>query len=128
MPEEGTIRNDYSANFVDSGLKTLPSAWIGNTAPETRLIEHPRLRRLTALKAALAQYAAIPRTYLQADLRAWIPTAQAIPNLGVLETLGYDVILLDPPLFSYAWNAPHDPQIYPSWSWDDIAPVSYTHL
>lgn len=121
VPEEGTIRNDYSANFVDSGLKTLPSAWIGNTAPETRLIEHPRLRRLTALKAALAQYAAIPRTYLQADLRAWIPTAQAIPNLGVLETLGYDVILLDPPLFSYAWNAPHDPQIYPSWSWDDIA-------
>ncbi|KAL4401668.1 hypothetical protein ACI68E_001313 [Malassezia pachydermatis] len=38
-PDDQTIRNDYSMHFVDTGLTTVPGAWIQNVTRETRFIE-----------------------------------------------------------------------------------------
>lgn len=65
----------------------------------------------------MVRYTAIPPTYFPMDLRSWL--TQPTPSLGVLEALQYDVIVLDPPLTSYAWDAPQDASA--CWSWDDIA-------
>lgn len=121
-PDAHTVRNDYGARFVDSGLVTPPSAWVPTS--DARAAEHPKRRRLLDLKAALVQASAIPRTYLCADLRAWLdPHA----SLGVLEAVGYDVILIDPPLFSYAWRAPHETR-HACWTWDEVAQLPIPRL
>ncbi|WFD21652.1 mRNA (2'-O-methyladenosine-N(6)-)-methyltransferase [Malassezia equina] len=123
--DDQTVRNDYSAFFVDSGLEVPPGAWIQNPGMMTRFAEHPKLRHLLDLKAQLVDAAAIPPTYLRADLRAWLP-APTPPNLGVLETLRYDVILVDPPLASYAWAAPHE--AHACWTWDEIGALPVPQL
>ena len=82
-PGAHTVRNDYGACFVDSGLVTPPSAWVPTS--DACAAEHPKRRRLLDLKAALVQASAIPRTYLQADVRTWLdPHA----SLGVLDGTG----------------------------------------
>jgi len=121
-PDAHTVRNDYGACFVDSGLVTPPSAWVPTS--DACAAEHPKRRRLLDLKAALVQASAIPRTYLQADVRTWLdPHA----SLGVLEAVGYDVILIDPPLFSYAWRAPHESR-HACWTWDEVAQLPIPRL
>ena len=77
------------------------------------------------LKAQLVSAAAIPPTYLRADLRTWLP-APTPPDLGVLEMLRYDVILVDPPLAAYAWAAPHE--AHACWTWDEIAALPLPQL
>ncbi|CCU99942.1 unnamed protein product [Malassezia sympodialis ATCC 42132] len=121
--DEQTVRNDYSAFFVDSGLQVPPGAWIQNPGVRGRFAEY--LRYLLDLKAQLVSAAAIPPTYLRADLRTWLP-APTPPDLGVLEMLRYDVILVDPPLAAYAWAAPHE--AHACWTWDEIAALPLPQL
>lgn len=62
---------------------------------------------------------------MRADLRAWLPTPVP-PHLGALETLRYDVILVDPPLEAYAWAAPHE--THACWTWDEIGALPIPQL
>ncbi|KAJ3410072.1 N6-adenosine-methyltransferase subunit mettl14 [Chytridiales sp. JEL 0842] len=82
----GVLRNDYSQNFINTGLR--PQNYIRETL-ETRFYEYPKLRELITLKRDLAKGWATPPLFLKADLS----------NFD-LKTLGckFDVILIDPPL------------------------------
>lgn len=124
--EEDILYNNYNQHFVDSRLRTLPGSWVQNVAPETRFSEHPKLRRLLEAKAQLVDQASIPPTYLCTDLRAWqTPDRAALPL--ELQGMTYDVIVLDPPLASYAWDEPSLPRT-PCWTWDEIAALPVPQL
>ncbi|PKI83328.1 mRNA (2'-O-methyladenosine-N(6)-)-methyltransferase [Malassezia vespertilionis] len=127
-PEEEVIRNDYNQYFIDSGLVTLPASWIMNTSYEKRFYEHPRLQRLLAAKRELVETHSIPATYCKTDLRTWMPTVDrphALPP--ELRRMQYDVILLDPPLASYAWDEPGHVR-ESSWTWDEIEALPIPQL
>ncbi|TDL26989.1 MT-A70-domain-containing protein [Rickenella mellea] len=93
VPEEETIRNDYSQHYVDSG--DWPQNWVLGAEPERRFEEYPKQQRLLALKKAAVNEAALPAAYL------------TISQLSDVNPLKFDVILIDPP-FSTSFN------------WDDL--------
>ncbi|CDO70412.1 hypothetical protein BN946_scf184999.g53 [Trametes cinnabarina] len=93
VPEEETIRNDYSQHYVDSG--EWPQNWVLGADPEHRFEEYPKQQRLLALKKAAVKQHALPPTFL--------PFAE----LSSLHPSKFDVILIDPPFSS-------------SFSWDDL--------
>ncbi|KAA1123617.1 hypothetical protein PGTUg99_020923 [Puccinia graminis f. sp. tritici] len=128
IPEEETIRNDYSLNYVLTGSR--PQNHIQNTALETRFAEYPKLKKLLQLKRSLVTSHAHPPTYIQADLR---PNRPDSFNLLELSPARFDVILLDPPLKEYVENypalsnepsiagcggPPDQPRDY--WDWDEL--------
>lgn len=128
IPEEETIRNDYSKHYVLTGSR--PQNHIQNTDLDTRFVEYPKLKKLLQLKKALVANHAHPPTYLQVDLRPSRPNSF---NLLDLHPTRFDVILLDPPLKEYVDLYPHladHPSISscggpigqerPYWSWDDL--------
>ncbi|KIP10153.1 hypothetical protein PHLGIDRAFT_39604, partial [Phlebiopsis gigantea 11061_1 CR5-6] len=89
VPEEETIRNDYSQRYVDGG--EWPQDWVLGADPEHRFEEYPKQQRLLALKkASVAQHALAPR---------YLPFA----SLSSLNPSKFDVILIDPP-FSSSFN------------------------
>ncbi|EKM61498.1 uncharacterized protein PHACADRAFT_82400 [Phanerochaete carnosa HHB-10118-sp] len=93
VPEEETIRNDYSQRYVDGG--EWPQNWVLGADPERRFEEYPKQQRLLALKkASVAQHALAPR-YL------------SFSSLSSLNPSKFDVILIDPPFSS-------------SFTWDDL--------
>ncbi|POW23451.1 hypothetical protein PSHT_00123 [Puccinia striiformis] len=144
IPEEETIRNDYSLNYVLTGSR--PSNHIQNTALETRFAEYPKLKKLSQLKRSLVASHAHPPTYIQADLRTDRPNSF---NLLDLSPARFDVILIDPPLEEYVETYPDLPIKDPSisgcggpkgeerdfWNWEELeslplpqiaaSPVSY---
>ncbi|KAN0065563.1 regulatory protein [Thecaphora frezii] len=69
IPEEQTLRNDYSQHFVDTNAGKLPGDAVRNPHQETRFDEYPKLKRLVQIKDSLVTLAAHPPTYLCADLR-----------------------------------------------------------
>ncbi|OBZ74788.1 N6-adenosine-methyltransferase subunit METTL14, partial [Grifola frondosa] len=93
VPEEETIRNDYSQRYVDGG--EWPQNWVLGADPEHRFEEYPKQRRLLALKKAAVASHALPPTFL--------PYSQ----LASLHPSKFDVILIDPPFSS-------------SFTWDDL--------
>ncbi|WAR59547.1 hypothetical protein PtB15_11B187 [Puccinia triticina] len=128
IPEEETIRNDYSLHYVLTGSR--PQNHIQNTALETRFAEYPKLKKLLQLKRSVVTSHAHPPTYIQADLR---PGRTDSFNLLELSPARFDVILLDPPLKEYVETYPSlasDPSIIrcggPSgqerdyWDWDEL--------
>ncbi|GJE89455.1 MT-A70-domain-containing protein [Phanerochaete sordida] len=93
VPEEETIRNDYSQRYVDGG--EWPQDWVLGADPEHRFEEYPKQQRLLALKkASVAQHALAPR---------YLPFS----SLSSLHPSKFDVILIDPPFSS-------------SFTWDDL--------
>ncbi|KAH7107053.1 MT-A70-domain-containing protein [Auriculariales sp. MPI-PUGE-AT-0066] len=88
VPEEETIRNDYSQRYVDSG--DYPQNWVLGAEPERRFEEYPKQQRLLALKKEAVAAHSVPPLY------ASIQTLAA----GEIAPAKFDVILLDPPYSS----------------------------
>ncbi|KAK7035359.1 regulatory protein [Paramarasmius palmivorus] len=93
VPEEETIRNDYSQRYVDSG--DWPQNWVLGAEPEHRFEEYPKQQRLLNLKKASVKQYSLPPSYLP------------FSELNTLIPCKFDVILLDPPFSS-------------SFNWDDL--------
>ncbi|KAI0094471.1 MT-A70-domain-containing protein [Irpex rosettiformis] len=93
VPEEETIRNDYSQRYVDGG--EWPQNWVLGAEPEHRFEEYPKQQRLLALKKASVAENALPAT--------WLPYSE----LATVHPSKFDVVLIDPPFSS-------------SFSWDDL--------
>ncbi|TKY86022.1 hypothetical protein EX895_004847 [Sporisorium graminicola] len=139
--QEHTLRNDYSQHFVDTGAGRLPGNAVRNPSSSSRFQEYPKLQRLVQLKDALVTRVAHPPTYLQADLRPSLgpfrdPSRSADQfHLGSLIPVKYDVVLIDPPLEAYEWEA--SPAASTSalsssadatWSWEEIAALPVPQL
>ncbi|KAI0789172.1 MT-A70-domain-containing protein [Abortiporus biennis] len=91
VPEEETIRNDYSQRYVDGG--EWPQDWVLGADPEHRFEEYPKQQRLLSLKKQAVNEYALPPTYL--------PYSQ----LSTLSPSKFDVIIIDPPFSSsFAWD------------------------
>ncbi|KIK56151.1 hypothetical protein GYMLUDRAFT_174639 [Collybiopsis luxurians FD-317 M1] len=91
VPEEETIRNDYSQHYVDSG--EWPQNWVLGAEPEHRFEEYPKQQRLLNLKKASVSNYSLPPLYLP------------FVELGNLNPAKFDVILLDPPFSStFTWD------------------------
>ncbi|KAI0830122.1 MT-A70-domain-containing protein [Trametes gibbosa] len=93
VPEEETIRNDYSQRYVDGG--EWPQNWVLGAEPEHRFEEYPKQQRLLTLKKAAVNEHSLPPTFLP------------FSELTTLHPSKFDVILIDPPFSS-------------SFSWDDL--------
>ncbi|KAJ7075772.1 MT-A70-domain-containing protein [Mycena belliarum] len=90
VPEEETIRNDYSQRYVDGG--EWPQNWVLGADPERRFEEYPKQQRLLGLKKTSVNTHAVSPSYL--------PFAE----LATLHPAKFDVILLDPPFSaSFTW-------------------------
>ncbi|CAE6407384.1 unnamed protein product [Rhizoctonia solani] len=99
VPEEETIRNDYSQRYVDGG--EWPQNWVLGAKLEQRFEEYPKQRRLLDLKrAAVASAAHTPMHLSSSDLTTLVESQ-----------CKFDVILLDPPVSEttdsskdFTWN------------------------
>ncbi|KIM81933.1 hypothetical protein PILCRDRAFT_29225, partial [Piloderma croceum F 1598] len=91
VPEEETIRNDYSQRYVDGG--EWPQNWVLGAEPEHRFEEYPKQQRLLALKKASVNAHSLPPSYLP------------LSSLSTLHPCKFDVILIDPPFSSsFTWD------------------------
>ncbi|KAF9054269.1 MT-A70-domain-containing protein [Panaeolus papilionaceus] len=91
VPEEETIRNDYSQRYVDGG--EWPQNWVLGAEPEHRFEEYPKQQRLLTLKKIAVNEHALPPSYLP------------FSALNSLQPAKFDVILLDPPFSSsFTWD------------------------
>ncbi|KAI0717767.1 MT-A70-domain-containing protein [Cerioporus squamosus] len=91
VPEEETIRNDYSQRYVDGG--EWPQDWVLGADPEHRFEEYPKQQRLLALKKAAVAAHALPPTFLPYS------------ELSSLQGSKFDIILIDPPFSSsFTWE------------------------
>ncbi|KAJ4484312.1 MT-A70-domain-containing protein [Lentinula edodes] len=91
VPEEETIRNDYSQRYVDGG--EWPQNWVLGADPEHRFEEYPKQQRLLNLKKASVANYSLPPSYL------------SFSELNSLTPSKFDVILLDPPFSSsFTWD------------------------
>ncbi|KXN92700.1 Methyltransferase-like protein 14 [Leucoagaricus sp. SymC.cos] len=91
VPEEETIRNDYSQRYVDGG--EWPQNWVIGAEPEHRFEEYPKQQRLLTLKKNSVNDHSTPPYYLPyTELSSFHPNK-------------FDVILLDPPFSSsFGWD------------------------
>ncbi|KAJ1300679.1 hypothetical protein OPQ81_002326 [Rhizoctonia solani] len=99
IPEEETIRNDYSQRYVDGG--EWPQNWVLGAKLEQRFEEYPKQKRLLELKRAAVAGAAHAPMYLSSSDLTTLVEAQC----------KFDVILLDPPVSEtndsskdFTWN------------------------
>ncbi|KAF7307680.1 hypothetical protein MKEN_01128000 [Mycena kentingensis (nom. inval.)] len=91
VPEEETIRNDYSQQYVDGG--DWPQNWVLGAEPEHRFEEYPKQQRLLNLKKMSVNNHSVAPAYL--------PFSQ----LHSLQPAKFDVILIDPPFSSsFTWD------------------------
>ncbi|EGO28530.1 hypothetical protein SERLADRAFT_434451 [Serpula lacrymans var. lacrymans S7.9] len=91
IPEEETIRNDYSQRYVDGG--EWPQNWVLGAEPERRFEEYPKQQRLLNLKKDSVNTHALLSSYLP------------FQQLNTLHPNKFDVILLDPPFSSsFSWD------------------------
>ncbi|KAL1738601.1 MT-A70-domain-containing protein, partial [Schizophyllum fasciatum] len=91
VPEEETIRNDYSQRYVDGG--EWPQNWVQGAEPEHRFEEYPKQQRLLALKKESVATHALPPSYLPYS------------ELSSLQQTKFDAILVDPPFSStFTWD------------------------
>ncbi|TFK69767.1 MT-A70-domain-containing protein [Pluteus cervinus] len=91
IPEEETIRNDYSQRYVDGG--EWPQNWVLGADPEHRFEEYPKQQRLLSLKKASVSSHSLQPNYL------------SFQDISSLQPSKFDVILLDPPYStSFTWD------------------------
>ncbi|KAI5120627.1 hypothetical protein M0805_009387 [Coniferiporia weirii] len=92
VPEEETIRNDYSQRYVDGG--EWPQNWVVGAEMERRFEEYPKQQRLLSLKKASVSEYAFPPAYLSMSA-----------SQKALQGLKFDSILIDPPFSSsFTWE------------------------
>eukprot|EP00200_Dunaliella_tertiolecta_P017592 CAMPEP_0202411586 /NCGR_PEP_ID=MMETSP1128-20130828/22327_1 /ASSEMBLY_ACC=CAM_ASM_000463 /TAXON_ID=3047 /ORGANISM="Dunaliella tertiolecta, Strain CCMP1320" /LENGTH=547 /DNA_ID=CAMNT_0049017321 /DNA_START=280 /DNA_END=1923 /DNA_ORIENTATION=- len=104
--------NDYSQNFVDTGLR--PQNYLRDAVLTDRYEEYPKMKELICMKDQAVRQHTTPPYFLKADLRTL--------KLNT-ETFGtkFDVILIDPPWDEYARRAPQSAQgQVESWHWQEI--------
>ncbi|KAK0556191.1 regulatory protein [Tilletia horrida] len=70
LPQEDSLRNDFSQRYVDSGAGELPGNAVRNPYVSSRFDEYPKLKRLVEIKEDVVSAKAHAPTYLYADLRA----------------------------------------------------------
>ncbi|KAJ7147332.1 MT-A70-domain-containing protein [Mycena filopes] len=93
VPEEETIRNDYSQRYVDGG--EWPQDWVLGADPDHRFEEYPKQQRLLRLKQASVNSHSVPPSYLPFSELQSLHSQHA----------KFDVILLDPPFSSsFTWD------------------------
>ncbi|KAF9554800.1 MT-A70-domain-containing protein, partial [Agrocybe pediades] len=107
IPDEETIRNDYSQRYVDSG--EWPQNWVLGAEPERRFEEYPKQQRLLNLKKQAVNEHSLPPHYLSLPLSptdATTSTNTRFQNLlSTLHPSKFDVILIDPPFSSsFTWD------------------------
>ncbi|KAL1678755.1 MT-A70-domain-containing protein [Schizophyllum commune] len=91
VPEEETIRNDYSQRYVDGG--EWPQNWVQGADPDRRHDEYPKQHRLLVLKKESVATHALPPFYL------------SYSDLSQLQQTKFDSILVDPPFTSnFTWD------------------------
>ncbi|KAF9445983.1 MT-A70-domain-containing protein [Macrolepiota fuliginosa MF-IS2] len=91
VPEEETIRNDYSQRYVDGG--EWPQNWVIGAEPEHRFEEYPKQQRLLTLKKNSVNNHSTPPYYLP------------YTDLSTIHPNKFDVVLLDPPFSSsFGWD------------------------
>ncbi|KAK7029836.1 MT-A70-domain-containing protein [Favolaschia claudopus] len=91
VPEEETIRNDYSQRYVDGG--EWPQNWVLGADPEHRFEEYPKQQRLLRLKQISVNDCSVAPSYIP------------FSDLSTLHPSKFDVILLDPPFSSsFTWE------------------------
>ncbi|CAL1697935.1 unnamed protein product [Somion occarium] len=79
VPEEETIRNDYSQRYVDGG--EWPQDWVLGADPDKRFEEYPKQQKLLGLKKAAVASHALPPTYLPfSQLSTLINPSQSISS------------------------------------------------
>ncbi|EPQ55761.1 MT-A70-domain-containing protein [Gloeophyllum trabeum ATCC 11539] len=94
VPEEETIRNDYSQRYVDGG--EWPQNWVIGAEPERRFEEYPKQQRLLTLKKASVNEHSLPSSYLPYS---------SFSSLTTPSPAKFDVILIDPPFSSsFTWD------------------------
>ncbi|CAG7851376.1 N6-adenosine-methyltransferase subunit METTL14 {ECO:0000250/UniProtKB:Q3UIK4}; AltName: Full=Methyltransferase-like protein 14 [Serendipita indica DSM 11827] len=93
IPEEETIRNDYSQQYVDGG--DWPQNWVLGAELEHRFEEYPKQRRLLELKQLAVKSQAHPPAHLP------------LSSLQSLHPCKFDVILIDPPYSDTSINPPY---------------------
>lgn len=138
---EHTLRNDYSQHFVDTGAGQLPANAVRNPWSSSRFQEYPKLRRLVQLKDSLVTRVAHAPTYLQADLRPSLQPFRGTSrstdqfHLGSLIPVKYDVVVIDPPLGAYEWEATPTASTSASsthkaatWTWEEVAALPVPQL
>ncbi|KAI0030836.1 MT-A70-domain-containing protein, partial [Vararia minispora EC-137] len=92
IPEEETVRNDYSQHYVDAG--DWPQNFVLGAEPARRFEEYPKQQRLLALKKAAVRAHAAPPFF--------VPTSAGLASLPPSK---FDVILIDPPFSSaFGWQ------------------------
>ncbi|KAG7087584.1 hypothetical protein E1B28_013538 [Marasmius oreades] len=97
VPEEETIRNDYSQHYVDSG--EWPQNYVLGAEVEKRFEEYPKQHRLLTLKKTAVRSHSLQPTYLPFSEISSILTSSTLPSCK------FDVILLDPPFSSsFTWD------------------------
>ncbi|KAF9264563.1 MT-A70-domain-containing protein [Marasmius fiardii PR-910] len=97
VPEEETIRNDYSQHYVDSG--EWPQNFVLGAEIERRFEEYPKQHRLLTLKKSAVRTHSLSPTYLPFSSLPTLLTTPALPSCK------FDVILLDPPFSSsFTWD------------------------
>ncbi|KAH8101335.1 MT-A70-domain-containing protein, partial [Cristinia sonorae] len=101
VPEEETIRNDYSQRYVDGG--EWPQNWVLGADPDHRFEEYPKQQRLLSLKKSAVSAHSLPPTYLP------------FSELSTLSPSKFDVVLIDPPFSS-------------SFTWDDLQDMPIPNL
>ncbi|KAG8909667.1 hypothetical protein FRC01_006807, partial [Tulasnella sp. 417] len=96
VPEEETIRNDYSQRYVDAG--EWPQNWVQGAEPERRFEEYPKQQRLLGLKKASVAAVANPPMHIPlSSITALATSTPAVPK--------FDAILIDPPYSSsFSWD------------------------
>ncbi|KAF8591771.1 MT-A70-domain-containing protein [Ramaria rubella] len=102
VPEEETLRNDYSQRYVDGG--EWPQNWVLGAELEKRFEEYPKQQRLLTLKRAAVDASSLRPHYLP------------LTRLRTMAPAKFDVILIDPPFYS------------PSFSWDALTAFPITQL
>ncbi|KAJ7128140.1 MT-A70-domain-containing protein [Mycena crocata] len=91
VPEEETIRNDYSQRYVDGG--EWPQNWVLGADPDRRFEEYPKQQRLLTLKKASVNAHSVAPSYLP------------FSELQSVHPAKFDVIVLDPPFSSsFTWE------------------------
>ncbi|BGP10934.1 regulatory protein [Rhodotorula toruloides] len=114
VPEEETIRNDYSGQYVQTGGR--PQNHLRNTAVETRFAEYPKLASLLTHKHTLtaSPQHSIPPTYFNLPSDSSSSSASAMSSaLAALRPAHFDCLLLTPP---------------PSVTFDELASLEISRL
>ncbi|PWN50633.1 MT-A70-domain-containing protein [Violaceomyces palustris] len=131
IPEEHTLRNDYSQHFVDTGAGMLPGNAVRNPFEETRFDDHspamggsgPQTPSRSASNSPLIHSRPLSSGYATPTIGAEVQASESSlsPDVGSRSTsqvahinkgfhlstlmpIKYDVVLIDPPLESYEWE------------------------